>query len=123
VKLKLDENIGQRGVELLRAAGHDVATVRDEMMLGAKDSRLFAVCASEGRVLITLDRDFGNVLRFPPAKGPGLIVLEIGAPASSRTLLDRIGDVIKMLEIRSPAGDLWIVEPGRVRMRERDGED
>jgi hypothetical protein len=29
VKFKLDETLGRRGVELLRAAGHDAATVYD----------------------------------------------------------------------------------------------
>jgi hypothetical protein len=28
MKLKLDENIGRRGIELLTSAGHDVTTVR-----------------------------------------------------------------------------------------------
>jgi len=46
LKLKLDENIGERGAQLLRAAGHDVATVRYQRLVGAKDEQLFAVCSA-----------------------------------------------------------------------------
>jgi hypothetical protein len=34
MKIKLDENIGRRGLELLRLAGHDVMTVRDQNLQG-----------------------------------------------------------------------------------------
>jgi predicted nuclease of predicted toxin-antitoxin system len=77
VKFKLDENIGRRGLELLEASGHDVVTVRDQALGGASDEELFNICSAEGRVLITLDRDFGQVLRFPPKKSVGIVVLEV----------------------------------------------
>jgi predicted nuclease of predicted toxin-antitoxin system len=76
VKFKLDENIGHHGLELLSAAGHDVMTVRDQGLGGATDEKLFAICASEGRALITLDHDFGQVTRFPPRTSAGIVVLE-----------------------------------------------
>jgi len=116
MKLKLDENIGRRGVELLRAAGHDVMTVRDQNLHGAPDETLYEVCAGEGRVLITLDHDFGQVLRFPPARGAGVVVLEPGTPIRLQSLLDRLADFIDFAVVQSPAGALWIVEPGRVRV-------
>lgn len=116
MKVKLDENIGRRGVELLRGAGHDVMTVRDQNLQGAADETLFEVCAGEGRVLITLDHDFGQVLRFPPERGAGLIVLEPGPRVTLQSLLDRLQDVVALAETRSPAGELWIIEPGRVRI-------
>jgi predicted nuclease of predicted toxin-antitoxin system len=72
VKLKLDENIRRRGLELLQAAGHDVMTVRDQDLGGATDERPFATCAAEGRALITLDHDFGQVTRFPPEQSAGV---------------------------------------------------
>jgi predicted nuclease of predicted toxin-antitoxin system len=55
LKIKLDENIGRRGRELLKSAGHDVLTVRDQKLEGSSDEKLFAMCAEERRVLITLD--------------------------------------------------------------------
>jgi predicted nuclease of predicted toxin-antitoxin system len=67
--------IGERGANLLRLAGHDFSTVGDQQLVGTEDENLFAVCATESRALITLDHDFGHVLRFPPSKSAGI---EIG---------------------------------------------
>jgi predicted nuclease of predicted toxin-antitoxin system len=61
VKFKLDENIGRRGLELLKASGHDVMTVWDQDLRGITDEELFEICSAEGRALVTLDRDFGQV--------------------------------------------------------------
>lgn len=40
VKLKLDENLGRTGVQLLRAAGYDVATVFEQRFISASDHTL-----------------------------------------------------------------------------------
>ena len=119
MKIKLDENIGRRGIEFLRTAGHDVMTVRDQNLGGARDETLFDVCAGEDRILITLDHDFGQVLRFPPERGAGLVILEPGARATPRSLLDRLRDFLALADVRSPRASLWIVEPGRVRIHLR----
>jgi predicted nuclease of predicted toxin-antitoxin system len=37
VKIKTDENIARRAVELLRAGGHDVMTVREQGLAGKSD--------------------------------------------------------------------------------------
>ena len=66
MKFKLDENVGRRGLEFLKASGHDVMTVWDQGLRGVTDEEVFQICAAEGRVLVTLDRDFGQITRFPP---------------------------------------------------------
>lgn len=66
MRLKLDENLGARGAELLRAAGHDVATVYEQKLGSANDVRVLEVCVGEKRCLVTLDLDFANPLAFPP---------------------------------------------------------
>jgi predicted nuclease of predicted toxin-antitoxin system len=123
LKFKLDENIGRRGVELLKASGHDVMTVWDQGLEGIADEQLFEVCCAEARALVTLDRDFGQVMRFPPEKSAGIIILDVGPQVALRGILDRLKDFLAVLETRSASGALWIVEPGRVRIHLGDREE
>ncbi|HEX3524819.1 MAG TPA: DUF5615 family PIN-like protein [Stellaceae bacterium] len=116
MKLKLDENLSRRAADLIRAAGHDAITVVSQGLRGAADESLFEVCKSESRALITLDRDFGQVLRYPPAASAGIVVLEIGPRPTHAALLDRVRELLIVLRTRSPEGALWIVEPGRLRI-------
>jgi predicted nuclease of predicted toxin-antitoxin system len=122
VKIKLDENIGRRGLELLKGAGHDVMTVWDQDLDGVSDEKLFEICSAETRVLITLDHDFGQVLRFPPEKSAGIATLEVGRRTTIQGILGRLRDFLALLERHSVAGELWIVEPGRVRIHLSDEE-
>lgn len=118
MKFKLDENIGDRGAQMLRAAGHDVSTVLEQRLLGTPDENLFNMCAAEHRALITLDHDFGHVLRFPPARSSGIVILEVTPRAETDTVLARIGDLLALLRERELGNELWIVEPGRVRIHQ-----
>ena len=116
MKIKVDENIGRGGVELLRRADHDVMTVYQQGLSGASDEVVFEACAGERRTLLTLDRDFGQTPRFPPKQAAGLVILELGGPASVTLLLDRLRDFLALAAVRPVEGELWIVEPGRVRV-------
>jgi hypothetical protein len=118
MKLKLDENIGTRGQRLLADAGHDVAAVLEQSLGGAPDERLFQACCAEGRALITLDHDFAQTLRFPPQRSAGLVVLELPKRAGPEALLNRIRELIIALEHRPLGPELWIIEPGRIRIHQ-----
>jgi predicted nuclease of predicted toxin-antitoxin system len=61
VKLKLDENLSRRAADLIRTAGHDVATSVSQGLRGAADELLFDVCKQESQVLVTLDRPPGSI--------------------------------------------------------------
>jgi predicted nuclease of predicted toxin-antitoxin system len=80
VKFKLDENLDARLASILVDAGHECDSVRAEGLGGKSDVELFATCAAERRVLITLDLDFAEPLRFPSAKTAGTIVLRPHRP-------------------------------------------
>jgi predicted nuclease of predicted toxin-antitoxin system len=117
VRFKVDENIGMSDADLLRESGHDVRTVQDQALSGASDDRIYDVCVAEDRTLVTLDRDFGHVLRFPPKQTAGIVILELGRSASLPLLHDRLREFLALAAIRPATGELWIVEPGRVRVR------
>jgi hypothetical protein len=97
-------------------------TVREQGLAGAADTVVFQACKAEHRTLITLDRDFGQIPRFPPGQSAGIAILELGTPASLRALLDRLGEFLALAATEPVHGKLWIVEPGRIRVRLEKGE-
>ena len=61
VKLKLDENLNERGRALLAGAGHEVSTAISQGLHGTVDEALIEICRRQGRGLVTLDLDFANM--------------------------------------------------------------
>jgi predicted nuclease of predicted toxin-antitoxin system len=117
VKLKIDENLPVEVAFALQAAGHDVETVISEGMTGAPDPRIAEACRIEGRALVTLDTDFGNVLAYPPADHRGLIVLR-PPNQEKQTILQAIARVVALLEREPLDRRLWIVGEHRLKIRE-----
>lgn len=121
MKLKLDENLNERGRALLAAAGHEVSTAVLQGLQRTVDDVLIEICRREGRGLVTLDLDFANPLRFRPADYPGIAVLRLPKRATAEDLLQTIGTLARGLEANPLGGKLWIVEKGRLRVYQDRG--
>ena len=116
-RFKIDENLPRAAQALLRDAGHDAQTVHDERLVGDPDARILDVCLNEDRVLVTLDLDFSDIREYPPSGHRGIWVLRPEAQSIERTLSVLKG-ALALLDDEATAHRLWIVEPGRVRIRE-----
>ncbi|MFV1968094.1 MAG: DUF5615 family PIN-like protein [Pirellulaceae bacterium] len=123
MKLKLDENLGERGAEMFRAAGHEVATVPEQNLTSAPDPQVIATCHAEQRCLVTLDLDFSNPLRFAPWEYSGIAVLRLPPKTTDEDLYSACRTLIDGLGRGEITGKLWSVQRGRIREYQPDRDD
>lgn len=116
MKLLLDENLSPQHADLLREKGHDAIAVIEARLSGEPDDVIRSFAMESGRILITLDADFANILRFPPAGTPGVIRLKIHPPTEEaiRELLQR---TLHVLKDTSLAGCLAVSHREVIRIR------
>jgi len=81
------------------------------------------ICEAEGRCLVTLDLDFGNPLNFPPNKYAGIAVLRLPNKPTEQDLLEAVRTMIAGLARKNIERQLWIIQPGRIRVYQSEEED
>ena len=109
-----NENFPGAAVAALHAAGHDIVWIRI-VSPGATDSEVLAWATREERILLTFDKDFGELARgsaLPPACG--IVLLRIPMPRPGG-VGERLAELITSRD--DWAGHFSVVEPGHVRMR------
>jgi len=114
MRILANENVPGPGVTALRDAGHDVLWVKEDMA-GAVDNDVLALAEREGRLVVTFDKDFGE------------LAVRTGLPASSGVVLLRLrGDTPEVDNARAIdaltsrddwAGHFAVVTNDRVRLR------
>lgn len=78
LKLLLNANLSHLTKEFLKKTfGYDVITTQDVELSQAKDQQVVAFAQKEGRIIITLDLDFGEIYFLSNSKGLGVIVLRL----------------------------------------------
>lgn len=110
----VNENITGTVVRELRQRGHDVLAVR-ESMRGADDTSILQRAEVEQRLVVTQDKDFGELAfrrRLPASCGIILFRLSGADPAADNQR------VLEVLDSRSDwMGHFSVVTDGRIRMR------
>ena len=101
-------------VDGLRTLGYDLIYIK-EVAVGADDEIVLQMAKDADRILITEDKDFGElVVRFGlPAFG--ILFLRMN-PADSAAKLARLGEVIQSHADRF-AGNFIVVDETKVRIR------
>jgi predicted nuclease of predicted toxin-antitoxin system len=69
-----DESCDYSVVRALQAAGHDVKEVR-EISPGAADEKVIDIAINESLVLLTEDKDFGQLFFASVSVSPGVILI------------------------------------------------
>lgn len=121
MKLKLDENLSWHLKAILQSCGHDADTAADEGLLSKSDVEIGDAAKGAGRMLLTLDLDFGDLRKFPPGSHPGIVLFR---PRSLGPLTVNafIEEFVRGSNLQDLVGCLAVVEPLRVRIRRPPAE-
>ena len=113
MKLLLDSCLSGKAAESLRASGHDVAWVGD-WPADPGDAAILARASEEGRIVVTLDKDFGELAVVHGRSHSGIIRLVdcsvMRQAATCELVLERHSALLS-------AGGIVTAEPGRLRVR------
>ena len=98
-----------------------------EELVGCEDDRLIDVCRNENRCLVTLDKEFGNPLIYPPRNYAGIVLLRLpqrNGKIEMLAAIDGLMNAVAELETSETLqGRLWIAQPDRVREYRARSED
>jgi predicted nuclease of predicted toxin-antitoxin system len=114
LKLYADEGIDRQIVDALRSAGFDVAYAAESDPSVADDA-LLAKAAAEGRLLLTSDKDFGELVFRLKKINDGVVLIRLfGLSAGSKARL-----VVEAFSTRSDklARAFSVLSPGILRIR------
>ena len=109
-----DESCDGAVIRGVRDAGHDVRSVRDTMR-GATDRSVLDAALRERRLLLTEDKDFGELVFAGGVPSLGVLLLRYPHGARSRLARKIIG-VIALRGAELP-GAFVVIGPSRTRIR------
>jgi len=115
MRLLADENIPRRAIERLRRKGHDVLAIC-ESAPRTLDEDVMQLAEKEGRILLTFDKDFGE-LAYDSAPRPSCGIILFRIPLLSSDYIAAM--IVEVMDSRCDwPGNFAVVEPGRIRLRE-----
>jgi predicted nuclease of predicted toxin-antitoxin system len=93
LKFLVDVGVGKRVEHRLRDNGYDVKAVRDmDPRMG--DEAILRIAAKEQRMVITMDKDFGELVYKNSLPHAGVLILRLeGAPAMEKVHV--VEDILK----------------------------
>ena len=111
-----DESCAMPVIKALREAGHDVIAIA-EVAQGAADDQVLERALKEKRILITEDRDFGELVYARGRSSASVMLVRFHSrarQAKATTVVEAISRLGSRLE-----DSFTVVEPGRVRINTR----
>ncbi|MEK7349501.1 MAG: DUF5615 family PIN-like protein [Pseudomonadota bacterium] len=117
MKFLVDNALSPVMAEGLRRAGHDAIHVRDYRLQESEDEVIFDRAASEERIIVSADTDFGTLLALRREKTPSVILLRRMVPRRPESqvsfLLSNLNEIAESLE----RGAVVVIEETRLRVR------
>ena len=118
MKIIADENVFEPIIEFLQEEGHEVINVRKSNLSGSSDDTIYKLAVDKKMIIVTMDKDFSRMLRFPPEKCGGIIVVKL-----YKMTVDKATKICKQyfrtIDLTKIAHKLVIITPEGVKLRSR----
>lgn len=115
MKLLLDQDVYLITSEFLKNIGQDVILVSEIGHAKSSDQELLTIAQNTGRIFITRDRDFGELI-FLKKCSVGVIYLRI-LPSTMQSVHNELEKVLLGYKENDLKNGFVVVEPGRHRFR------
>lgn len=116
MRFLLDQDVYASTTQFLSDLGHDVLPVAQIGLSQADDEELLRIAHKQGRILVTRDRDFGNLV-FVRALGAGVIYLRL-LPSTQNATHSELGRVLELYDEGGLADAFVVVGPDGHRIRQ-----
>ena len=114
MRLLADEHIARSTVKMLRRRGFEVKWLVEEGLQGVEDESIYQMAVDEGRIVLTFDSDFSQMVYANPIYPPGIIVLKF-RPRTVQECNQRLEQILDA--VRPLVNKLVIISRTRVRIR------
>jgi hypothetical protein len=105
---------------ILRHHGHQVTLLRDVLPVRSPDSVVIAKAQELGTILLSLNGDFADIVRFPPAIYEGIVGIQLhNHPEIIPKLMATFPSFLAIHPMEGfYHGKLFLVEVHRIRIRD-----
>lgn len=117
MKFLLDENQSPRIADLLIEAGHDSIHVRDLDLRTSPDADVLAAAREGGRVVISADTDFGELLAASNAAAPSVLLMRRQAGRRAHEIAALILANLEAVAEDLQSGAVVVFDDDRIRIR------
>ena len=118
MNLLADEGVDRQIVERLRQDGHDVLYVA-EVEPGISDTVVFDRANEKSALLVTGDKDFGEIVFRDNRLSSGGVVLLRLAGLSAEKKVEIVSEAFQTRGAEFP-NCFSVIEPGKIRIREKE---
>ena len=114
-KFLIDQNISQKIASFLSGLGFDVKTLGDLGLKGVPDTEIVEAAKKEDRIVITFDKDFGEIYYFYERGKFTVIVLYI-EDQTVQNVNEVLGKFLKTSDINVIRNKLVILYENKIRL-------
>lgn len=115
MKLIADENIPKYVVDKLAEQGFEIVSIR-EILPGAKDKEVISFVEKKKGILLTFDKDFGELMYKERKAVKGIILLRF-FPISPEVILKRLKNLFSKYPGLEFENNFIVVDEDKIRVR------